>query len=276
MSPVHCVNHVSGPDPNKVGGADGIRTHDLLDAIEARSQLRHGPTEGVPKFITAGERESCVFPSGFSKFYHFIGRCRLCCCLFEETNDPAHPTPKGCQRNSGSSYCSIGTHVCGRLLVVSPAAYPSETSRSFRILHRPAHSGHSGKGRKDQLRNRPAKPRADRHLCPLRFSARRLRALLVRQAALRPAYSHVIATSLTLRGMLLRHLWQPPLRDGPLLPRQFFAGCFGGISAKPGAASFKLVSTSGFTSPIAQRIPPPSRLRKNSFVQFSGRSPIAV
>ncbi len=28
------------------GGADGIRTHDLLDAIEARSQLRHGPTEG--------------------------------------------------------------------------------------------------------------------------------------------------------------------------------------------------------------------------------------
>jgi hypothetical protein len=30
----------------KIGGADGIRTHDLLDAIEARSQLRHGPTEG--------------------------------------------------------------------------------------------------------------------------------------------------------------------------------------------------------------------------------------
>ncbi len=30
------------------GGADGIRTHDLLDAIEARSQLRHGPTE-LPK-----------------------------------------------------------------------------------------------------------------------------------------------------------------------------------------------------------------------------------
>ena len=27
------------------GGADGVRTHDLLDAIEARSQLRHGPTE---------------------------------------------------------------------------------------------------------------------------------------------------------------------------------------------------------------------------------------
>ena len=29
-----------------IGGADGIRTHDLLDAIEARSQLRHGPTGG--------------------------------------------------------------------------------------------------------------------------------------------------------------------------------------------------------------------------------------
>jgi hypothetical protein len=29
----------------KIGGADGVRTHDLLDAIEARSQLRHGPTE---------------------------------------------------------------------------------------------------------------------------------------------------------------------------------------------------------------------------------------
>jgi hypothetical protein len=26
------------------GGAEGIRTLDLLDAIEARSQLRHGPT----------------------------------------------------------------------------------------------------------------------------------------------------------------------------------------------------------------------------------------
>ena len=29
----------------EIGGADGVRTHDLLDAIEARSQLRHGPTE---------------------------------------------------------------------------------------------------------------------------------------------------------------------------------------------------------------------------------------
>ena len=41
---------------NKVGGADGIRTHDLLDAIEARSQLRHGPT-GVNDLrdFTSGE-----------------------------------------------------------------------------------------------------------------------------------------------------------------------------------------------------------------------------
>jgi hypothetical protein len=45
-----------------IGGADGIRTHDLLDAIEARSQLRHGPTE-LPKFTiglltTAGLRHA--------------------------------------------------------------------------------------------------------------------------------------------------------------------------------------------------------------------------
>src|SRR5258707_1982908 len=37
--------------PTSNGGADGIRTHDLLDAIEARSQLRHGPTE-LLKFTT--------------------------------------------------------------------------------------------------------------------------------------------------------------------------------------------------------------------------------
>ena len=29
----------------KFGGAGGVRTRDLLDAIEARSQLRYGPTE---------------------------------------------------------------------------------------------------------------------------------------------------------------------------------------------------------------------------------------
>ncbi len=33
------------------GGADGVRTHDLLDAIEARSQLRHGPTEVAFKIL---------------------------------------------------------------------------------------------------------------------------------------------------------------------------------------------------------------------------------
>jgi integrase len=38
-----------GEERVRNGGADGIRTHDLLDAIEARSQLRHGPTEGVRK-----------------------------------------------------------------------------------------------------------------------------------------------------------------------------------------------------------------------------------
>ena len=27
-----------------IGGAGGVRTRDLLDAIEARSQLRYGPT----------------------------------------------------------------------------------------------------------------------------------------------------------------------------------------------------------------------------------------
>src|SRR3984957_11685653 len=51
MSPVRSVTYVSGPDPASNGGADGIRTHDLLDAIEARSQLRHGPTEPL-KFST--------------------------------------------------------------------------------------------------------------------------------------------------------------------------------------------------------------------------------
>ena len=41
-------SRVPGPfwtENGRIGGADGVRTHDLLDAIEARSQLRHGPTE---------------------------------------------------------------------------------------------------------------------------------------------------------------------------------------------------------------------------------------
>ena len=38
---------VEGHQLVKVGGAEGIRTLDLLDAIEARFQLRHGPTAGM-------------------------------------------------------------------------------------------------------------------------------------------------------------------------------------------------------------------------------------
>ena len=54
---------------NKVGGADGIRTHDLLDAIEARSQLRHGPT-GVTTTgfilheLTGSVHDAKVFEAG--------------------------------------------------------------------------------------------------------------------------------------------------------------------------------------------------------------------
>ena len=47
MQLIRSVIHVSGLEPLSFGGADGIRTHDLLDAIEARSQLRHGPTEVI-------------------------------------------------------------------------------------------------------------------------------------------------------------------------------------------------------------------------------------
>jgi hypothetical protein len=38
------------------GGADGIRTHDLLDAIEARSQLRHSPTVVQTRFTLLPSR----------------------------------------------------------------------------------------------------------------------------------------------------------------------------------------------------------------------------
>ena len=65
----------------EVSGADGIRTHDLLDAIEARSQLRHGPT-GVTdlKDSTSGEwlrpslahdlakyRQKCLYLRGYAR-----------------------------------------------------------------------------------------------------------------------------------------------------------------------------------------------------------------
>jgi hypothetical protein len=45
----------------KTGGAEGIRTLDLLDAIEARSQLRHGPTGKKPNSFyntQTGERQT--------------------------------------------------------------------------------------------------------------------------------------------------------------------------------------------------------------------------
>src|SRR5215469_14639448 len=52
MSPERSVRDVFGLYNEVFGGADGIRTHDLLDAIEARSQLRHGPTGGTTNSIT--------------------------------------------------------------------------------------------------------------------------------------------------------------------------------------------------------------------------------
>lgn len=43
----------------EIGGAEGIRTLDLLDAIEARFQLRHGPTEWMNFYNTRlGERQT--------------------------------------------------------------------------------------------------------------------------------------------------------------------------------------------------------------------------
>ena len=39
LQDVNVENHEA-----RLGGADGVRTRDLLDAIEARSQLRYGPT----------------------------------------------------------------------------------------------------------------------------------------------------------------------------------------------------------------------------------------
>ena len=44
VSSERSVKDLSGLYLEKTGGAEGIRTLDLLDAIEARSQLRHGPT----------------------------------------------------------------------------------------------------------------------------------------------------------------------------------------------------------------------------------------
>ena len=52
MSSERSVKDLSGLYNSSNGGADGIRTHDLLDAIEARSQLRHGPTGRAPVYHT--------------------------------------------------------------------------------------------------------------------------------------------------------------------------------------------------------------------------------
>ena len=56
----------------RIGGADGIRTHDLLDAIEARFQLRHGPTAGMPSFIAPQARS--VKPGLAHCFWGHIAR----------------------------------------------------------------------------------------------------------------------------------------------------------------------------------------------------------
>ena len=59
------------------GGADGIRTHDLLDAIEARSQLRHGPT-GEKRLLLLYHRGSrpvkpaCLFEVREHHFFCFV------------------------------------------------------------------------------------------------------------------------------------------------------------------------------------------------------------
>ena len=56
MSQERSVKDLSGLYNFDFGGADGIRTHDLLDAIEARSQLRHAPTGGTTAFMLAFAR----------------------------------------------------------------------------------------------------------------------------------------------------------------------------------------------------------------------------
>ena len=57
MSSERSVKDVFGLYKGKNGGADGVRTHDLLDAIEARSQLRHGPTEPILMLAQARKRD---------------------------------------------------------------------------------------------------------------------------------------------------------------------------------------------------------------------------
>ena len=76
---------------DKNGGADGIRTHDLLDAIEARSQLRHGPTEGMPKVYHSQRKNRVASSVCLSTFYRFHSPVfSLPCRRFEVANDSVH------------------------------------------------------------------------------------------------------------------------------------------------------------------------------------------
>ena len=51
MSPVHCVTHVSGPDPLSNGGREGIRTPDPLLAKQVLSQLSYTPVRRNQQLI---------------------------------------------------------------------------------------------------------------------------------------------------------------------------------------------------------------------------------
>jgi hypothetical protein len=43
-----CGGSKADSDEGKLGGADGDRTHDLLNAIQALSQLSYGPSSPFP------------------------------------------------------------------------------------------------------------------------------------------------------------------------------------------------------------------------------------
>jgi hypothetical protein len=73
-----------------VGGADGIRTHDLLDAIEARSQLRHGPTGAAehtnPSIQAPDSSISCTLGDASQEFVIDV----------ERTKSPSFPVAPKC------------------------------------------------------------------------------------------------------------------------------------------------------------------------------------
>ena len=66
--PVRCsgLPRTAGRDP---GGADGDRTRDLVNAIHARSQLRHSPSPGHP------ERTECIALGSASRPLEWEPRC---------------------------------------------------------------------------------------------------------------------------------------------------------------------------------------------------------